>query len=114
MAKIAIFAPAGERPFCHNSLANHRYAGRMYSPLVDAVGAVGATLTTVCWLPQASKIIRDRDTRSISLWATAAFTVGIGFWLVYGLALIDWPLIISNVVTLALMMVILALKLRHG
>jgi len=87
----------------------------MPSPsLVDAVGTIGAVLTTVCWLPQASKIIRERDTRSISLPATTAFTVGIAFWLIYGLALIDWPLIVSNVVTLALMSVILALKLRHG
>jgi MtN3 and saliva related transmembrane protein len=35
-------------------------------------------------------------------------------WLVYGVALIDWPLITSSAVTLALMLVILALKLRYG
>jgi MtN3 and saliva related transmembrane protein len=49
-----------------------------------------------------------------SLAGTLAFTVGIAFWLVYGLALRDWPLIASNVVTLILMAPILALKLRHG
>jgi MtN3 and saliva related transmembrane protein len=86
----------------------------MTSHLVDAAGAIGAILTTVCWLPQATKIIRDRDTSAISLSATTAFTIGIGFWLVYGLALVDWPLIVSNIVTLGLMVVILALKLRHG
>src|SRR5271154_68105 len=31
----------------------------MASALVDAVGASGAVLTTVCWGPQAVKIIRD-------------------------------------------------------
>jgi MtN3 and saliva related transmembrane protein len=82
--------------------------------LVNAIGTIGAVLTTACWLPQATKIIRDKDTRGISLSATTAFTIGIGFWLVYGLALIDWPLIVSNGVTLALMAVILSLKLRHG
>ena len=86
----------------------------MTSHLVDAAGAIGAILTTVCWLPQATKIIRDRDTSAISLSATTAFTIGIGFWLLYGLALVDWPLIVSNAVTLALMAVILALKVRHG
>jgi MtN3 and saliva related transmembrane protein len=80
----------------------------------DSIGMVGAVLTTVCWLPQASKIIRERETRSISLPATALFTLGIFFWLIYGVALADWPLITSNVVTLALMVVIMALKLRHG
>jgi MtN3 and saliva related transmembrane protein len=82
--------------------------------LIDSVGMTGAVLTTVCWLPQARKIIRDRETRSISLSATALFTLGIFFWLIYGVALVDWPLITSNIVTLALMLVIMALKLRHG
>jgi MtN3 and saliva related transmembrane protein len=82
--------------------------------LVDAVGMTGAVLTTVCWLPQAVKIIRSRETRAISLAGTLAFTVGIVFWLIYGLALMDWPLITSNIVTLALMLVIVSLKLRHG
>jgi MtN3 and saliva related transmembrane protein len=82
--------------------------------LVDIVGMTGAVLTTVCWLPQAIKIIRSRETRAISLAGTLTFTIGIVFWLIYGLALMDWPLITSNVVTLALMSVIVALKLRHG
>jgi MtN3 and saliva related transmembrane protein len=86
----------------------------MNSLLVDAIGMIGAVLTTVCWLPQAVKIIRSRDTRAISLVGTLAFTIGIAFWLVYGLALMDWPLVTSNVVTLALMSVIVGLKLRHG
>ena len=86
----------------------------MNSLLVDTIGMTGAVLTTVCWLPQAMKIIRSRETRAISLAGTLAFTVGIVFWLIYGLALMDWPLITSNVVTLALMSVIVTLKLRHG
>jgi MtN3 and saliva related transmembrane protein len=86
----------------------------MNSLLVDTFGMTGAVLTTVCWLPQAVQIIRSRETRAISLTGTLAFTFGIAFWLIYGLALMDWPLITSNVVTLALMSVIVALKLRHG
>ena len=82
--------------------------------LVDTIGMAGAVLTTVCWLPQAIQIVRSRDTAAISLTGTLAFTVGIVFWLIYGLTLMDWPLITSNVVTLALMSVIVALKLRHG
>jgi MtN3 and saliva related transmembrane protein len=82
--------------------------------LIDAIGAVGAVLTTICWLPQAIQILRERDTRAISLTATAGFTAGIALWLVYGVALADWPLIGSSVVTLALMLVILGMKLRLG
>jgi MtN3 and saliva related transmembrane protein len=93
-------------------LANQRYAAPM--TLVDAVGALGATLTTICWLPQALQILRERDTRAISLVATSAFTAGMFLWLVYGLALMNWPLIASSAIELALMLVIVGMKLRLG
>jgi MtN3 and saliva related transmembrane protein len=82
--------------------------------LIDFVGATGAVLTTLCWLPQALKVIRDKETRALSLPATVAFSLGVVLWLVYGLAIGDWPLIGSNAVTLALMAPILAMKLRYG
>jgi uncharacterized protein with PQ loop repeat len=53
---------------------------------IDAIGALGAVLTTVCWLPQAIQIVRERDTRAISLAATSGFTAGVFLWLVYGVA----------------------------
>jgi MtN3 and saliva related transmembrane protein len=82
--------------------------------LVESVGAIGAILTTVCWLPQAAKTLRERETRAISLVATAAFTLGMLFWLIYGIALVNWPLIGSAAIEFALMLVILSLKLKHG
>jgi MtN3 and saliva related transmembrane protein len=85
-----------------------------YAPLIDIIGATGATLTTVCWLPQAVKVIREKETRAISLPATAAFTLGVVLWLIYGLAIGDGPLIGSNAITLALMAVILSTKLHYG
>ena len=82
--------------------------------LIDFVGASGAVLTTLCWLPQVLKVIREKETRALSLPATVAFSVGVVLWLVYGLAIGDWPLIGSNAVTLTLMAPILAMKLRYG
>ncbi len=78
------------------------------------MAATGAMLTTLCWLPQARKVIREKETRALSLPATGAFTVGLVLWLIYGLAIGDWPLIGSNAVTLTLMAPILAMKLRYG
>ena len=78
------------------------------------VGYVAAALTTVAFVPQALKTLRSRDTRSISLGMHVVFTVGLCFWLAYGIVLGSWPMLLSNVVTLALALVILALKLRHG
>jgi MtN3 and saliva related transmembrane protein len=84
------------------------------APIVDVIGNAGAVLTTVCWLPQAIKVIRDRETRALSLPTNLAFMIGMILWLVYGMALPDWPLIWSSSITVALMIVIVALKVRYG
>jgi MtN3 and saliva related transmembrane protein len=81
---------------------------------VNLVGSAAATLTTICWLPQAFKIIRTGDTRSISLLTYSVFAVGLVLWLCYGLLLGSWPIIVSNIVTLGPVLVIILLKLRHG
>jgi MtN3 and saliva related transmembrane protein len=82
--------------------------------LVDAIGASGAILTTLCWVPQAVKIIRERETRAISLPGTMLCVLGVLLWLVYGVAIVDAPLIGSSIVTFAITATILVLKIRHG
>jgi MtN3 and saliva related transmembrane protein len=81
---------------------------------MEWAGYLAATLTTLAFVPQALKTIRTRDTRSISLGMYVVFTIGIGFWLVYGIALDSMPMILSNIVTFALSATILGLKLKHG
>ena len=82
--------------------------------LVPYIGLAAAFVTTFCWLPQAIRIIRTRDTKAISLVSYGAFAFGIALWLVYGVSLGDLPLILSNTVTLALQLSIVGLKLRYG
>jgi MtN3 and saliva related transmembrane protein len=78
------------------------------------IGYVAAVLTSASFIPQAVMTIRSRDTHSISRGMYIFFTVGVALWLVYGIALGSWPMIIANVVTLILASTILALKLRYG
>ncbi len=86
----------------------------MSPALIEAIGIVAAILTTLCWVPQAIKVIRTRHTRDLSLIAQAAFAAGVLLWLIYGVLIVSWPLIIANAITLAVATTILALKLRHG
>ena len=81
--------------------------------LIEAVGCLAALLTTLCWIPQALKILRERQTQGISIKTQTAFAVGLGLWLVYGLALGNVQLIVANAVTLVLAVAILLLKLRY-
>ncbi|MCA1952393.1 MAG: SemiSWEET transporter [Hyphomicrobiales bacterium] len=78
------------------------------------IGSLAAAITTLCWVPQALKVIRTRDTRALSLIMYLMLTLGIGLWLVYGLLIGSWPLIGANTVTFILVVIILGLKLRHG
>ena len=80
---------------------------------LEWTGYVAATLTTLAFVPQALKTIRSRDTRGLSLGMYVVFTIGVGFWLAYGIALESWPMILSNIVTLGLSATILAMKVRY-
>jgi MtN3 and saliva related transmembrane protein len=80
---------------------------------LDALGFAAGTLTTAAFVPQVLKSWATRDLRGISLRMYGLFTLGVALWLLYGIALMSWPVIISNAVTLALAGGVLLLKLRH-
>jgi MtN3 and saliva related transmembrane protein len=81
--------------------------------LIDIIGTLAAILTTASFVPQAWHTFRTRDVRGISLGMYSVFTVGVACWLVYGLLLSAWPIVIANCITLALAAAILAMKLRY-
>lgn len=86
----------------------------MSSATIELIGAVAATITTLCWIPQAIKVLRTRETAAISLVMYCMLAIGVTLWLVYGLLIMSWPLIGANAVTLAPVLAILAMKLRFG
>jgi MtN3 and saliva related transmembrane protein len=81
---------------------------------VEAVGMAAAACTTLCWAPQALRILRTHDTRAISLAAQAVFAGGIALWLAYGLLIGSWPVTLANACTLLLVGAIVAMKIRYG
>ncbi|MDR3394820.1 MAG: SemiSWEET transporter [Parasulfuritortus sp.] len=85
----------------------------MSAALLDLVGYPAAALTTIAFLPQALHSWRTRDLSGISLPMYALFTLGVAFWLAYGILLGSMPIIIGNGITLALASVVLFLKLLH-
>ena len=76
----------------------------------DVLGYSAALLTTASFVPQALHTVRTRDVSGISLAMYSAFTAGVALWLLYGLALGEWPIVVANAVTLALAAVILGTK----
>jgi MtN3 and saliva related transmembrane protein len=81
---------------------------------IDAIGSVAAVLTTASFAPQAWHSFKTRDVSGISLGMYSVFTLGVALWLLYGVLLWSWPLMIANSVTLLLAAAILGMKLRFG
>jgi MtN3 and saliva related transmembrane protein len=82
--------------------------------LIKLTGTLAAILTTSAYLPQALRAWRTRSTADVSLKMYVIMVTGTALWLVYGLALHDWPLIGANSICLVLTAFILFLKLRYG
>jgi len=78
----------------------------------DWIGAGAALLTTASFVPQAVLTLRTRDVSGVSLGMYLLFTTGVALWLVYGIALGEWPIIVANAVTLVLASLILFTKWR--
>ena len=81
--------------------------------LIDWVGSVAAFLTTASFIPQAWQTFHTRDVSGISLGVYSLFTVGVALWLIYGILLMAWPIIIANSITTSLALMILVMKLRY-
>ncbi|VWX33508.1 SemiSWEET transporter [Limnobacter sp. 130] len=79
----------------------------------QTLGFLAAALTTFSFIPQVVYCWKTRDTRSISLGMYACFCLGVLFWLVYGLLVQQWPVVVANAVTLLLASSILFLKLNQ-
>jgi len=81
--------------------------------LSEIIGYCAAFLTTASFVPQAWHTFQTRDVRGISLGMYSVFTAGVACWLVYGALLAAWPIVIANLITLALAAAILVMKLRY-
>lgn len=78
------------------------------------VSAIAAIFTTTAFLPQAIHIIRHKQTAGISLLMYAILATGVFFWIVFGVMIENWPVIVADGITLTFTLIIIALKLKHG
>lgn len=81
--------------------------------LTELIGYGAAALTTIAFIPQVLHTWRMRSARGISIGMYMIFTSGVALWLVYGILLDAWPVIVANVITLTLALSILAMMIRY-
>ncbi len=79
----------------------------------DLIGYFAAVLTTLAFVPQALHSWKTRDLSGVSLPMYSIFSVGVVGWLIYGIMIVSWPIILANSITLILACVVLLLKITH-
>lgn len=77
------------------------------------IGFIAACLTTFGFIPQVVKVVKSKDTESISLGMYVMSVTGMSLWLVHGIYQGDVALIIANSVSVSLAGIILAYKLIY-
>lgn len=78
------------------------------------IGFLAAICTTISFIPQVMKTVNTGQTKDISLSMYVIFTAGILFWLIYGILIVDIPIIAANTITLGLTGTVLFLKIKNG
>jgi MtN3 and saliva related transmembrane protein len=82
--------------------------------VVEIFGSIGATCTTLSFVPQVLQIWKTRSAKDVSLPMYLMFIIGVASWLVYGLMLNAWPIIIANIITFILTLAVITMKLSWG
>lgn len=77
------------------------------------IGAIAAVCTTLSNLPQLKKCWATGSAGDLSLRTLVIHSAGVALWIGYGVARGDWVIIISNAVSLLLLLGILFVKLRE-
>ena len=78
------------------------------------IGIIAGILCTISFIPQVYVVIKTRNTKDLSLTTFSIFAVGVFLWFLYGVLINEKPIIIANLATLIMIIVIIAMKLKHG
>jgi MtN3 and saliva related transmembrane protein len=81
---------------------------------IGLLGVVAGLCTTGSFVPQVLKTWREGETGAISTRMYVIISVAFVLWLAYGAMIGSWPMIVFNLLNLALGGAILAMKMRAG
>lgn len=62
----------------------------------EIIGILAGVFTTLGVLPQIIKAIKTKKVNDVSPLMFVVLCLGVGFWTVYGILKMDWPIILTN------------------
>ena len=69
---------------------------------IDIIGLLAGICVTISVIPQIIKVWRTKKVKQISLLTFSVLTFGIALWIVYGILKNDFPIILTNSISLFL------------
>lgn len=81
---------------------------------VDILGYAAGFITTLTFLPQVIKTLKDRSVKDISLMMFVIAAINEVMWIAYGVLKNDMVIIMTNAVILCLSLTMIFLKFRFA
>src|SRR5687768_13964062 len=81
--------------------------------VTQLIGFMAAAIGALAFLPQVVRTWRTRSSGDLSTGMLAAMTTATTLWVLYGMRIGSAPVIAGNAVTLGLVLMLAALKLRN-
>ncbi len=78
------------------------------------IGLVAGALTSIAAIPQVIKTLKTRHVRDISIWQPLLLAFGVALWMIYGILINDFPLIVANIIPLICNVILTGMKMRYG
>jgi len=81
--------------------------------MIDVLGYISATLTTIAFLPQIIKTVQTKSAKDVSMGMFVLFTIGVFLWIIYGILTRTYPVLIANAVIFCLALAQILLKIKY-
>lgn len=85
----------------------------MDSLIVNIIGYTAAVVGTTIILPQVVKSIKTKSVDDISFWMLIIYMINCSLWVIYGILIIKYPVILSNAIAFSFVLIQLFLKIKY-
>lgn len=82
--------------------------------MIEYLGYFAGGLTVSSFVPQVVRVWRTKQTRDLSLGMFALLSTASTLWMIYGIAMRDWPVVFTNLGMVALNGAIAVAKIRYS
>jgi MtN3 and saliva related transmembrane protein len=82
--------------------------------VIYIIGILATIFAVSSTIPQICKALKTKKTDDVSIWLVIVLIIGLGLWVVYGIAKNDIVLIGGNSIAVLLNSILLVLKIKYS